>query len=82
MNITDITAPLPYQLTQLLPSLGLAAVVRDGEGLFLDFLGREPTTAVRIALFAADGQKMLADLRRVVDLLSQEVPGNTPTSHH
>lgn len=81
MKVGNITPPA-YQLTQVLPSLGLTAVIRDGEGLYLDFLGRDPSTEVRIAIHAPDGQRMLAELRRAVDLLSQAVPGGTPSGPH
>lgn len=74
MEIGNITPPA-YQLTQVLPSRGLANVIRDGDGLLLDFYGRDTTTAVRLGIHLSDGQRMLAELRRLVDLLGQAVPG-------
>ena len=71
---------LPYQLTQVLPSRGLAALARDGDGLLLDFYGPDTTTAIRLGIHLQDAQRMLAALQRLVDFLGAPLAGETPST--
>lgn len=73
LEFDDIIQPPAYLVDQVHPSLGLAGISRDGDGLLLDFFGRDTSTALRIAVFAPDGQKMLAELQHAVELLSRQV---------
>jgi hypothetical protein len=66
----------------MLLSRGLAAVTRDGDGLFLDFLTEDPAEAVRIAIHLSDARRMLAELKRFVDLLARAVPAAPANGLH
>ena len=37
MQLIDPNEPATYAITQIIPSRGLAAVARDGDGVLLDF---------------------------------------------
>ena len=80
MKINDPAAIPSYTITQVLPSRGLAAVARDGDGMLLDFYGENTSTAVRVGVYITDAQGMLAELRKIVDFLSQAVVAPPPNS--
>ena len=82
MEIDNDINNLPYQLTQVLPSRGLAALARDGDGLLLDFYGPDSTTAIRLGIHLQDAQRMLAALQRLVDFLGLALVGEAPSTLH
>ena len=73
MQIVDPDDKAPYTITQIIPSRGLATIIRDGDGLLLDFYEESTSTAVRIGVYETDAQQMLAELRKLIDLLSRVV---------
>ena len=56
-----------------LMSLGMERIEVDGEGTLLYFRGTSGTPDFRVALWSADAQTTLAELRRVLDRL-QAIP--------